>query len=100
MQFMSESVALNIAIVGATGYSGREVVRWLQHHPSAVPVLLTGSAKSLPELKRFAGHLPSDVFFPFRYGENPVDQLLEALAERQVGVVFLATEAETSIGLA
>lgn len=87
-------------MVGATGYSGRELVRWLQYHPVATPVLLTGSQKSLPELQRFASHLPSDVFFPFRHGQDAIEDLVEAVARRKVRAVFLATEAETSVALA
>lgn len=90
---------LRVAIVGATGYSGREVARWLQYHPAAKPVLLTGSQKSLPELSRFTSHLALDVFLPFRYGENFVEELLDALIQRRVDVVFLATETDTSVGL-
>ena len=94
------SDALKVAVVGATGYSGREVVRWLRRHPAAEPVLLTGSRKSLQELRRFATCLPADVFFPFRYGENPVEDFLDEIDRRKVRAVFLATEAETSIVLA
>ncbi|HEY3129044.1 MAG TPA: N-acetyl-gamma-glutamyl-phosphate reductase [Acidobacteriota bacterium] len=91
---------LRAAVIGATGYSGRELVRWLQQHPVAKPVLLTGSRKALPELRRFVCSLPADVFVPFRYGENFLEELLDVVALRKVGVVFLATEIESAVGLA
>ncbi|HEV8132657.1 MAG TPA: N-acetyl-gamma-glutamyl-phosphate reductase [Acidobacteriota bacterium] len=90
---------LRAAIIGATGYSGRELVRWLQYHPVAKPVLLTGSRKSLAELARFAPSLPADAFFPFRYGENFVEELLDAVNGKKAQVVFLATEIENAVGL-
>src|SRR5688572_28943726 len=94
---MSEN---NVAVVGATGFSGREVVRWLRNHPAARTVRLTGSPKSLVELKQFATHLPDTAFVPFRHGENALSELLDRVSERGVEAVFLATEADTSLELA
>ncbi|HEY2931214.1 MAG TPA: N-acetyl-gamma-glutamyl-phosphate reductase [Acidobacteriota bacterium] len=90
----------NVAVIGATGYSGRELVCWLQHHPQAKPVLLSGSARSLPELKRYFAALPEEIFFPFRQGETPWPELAGALKDRNVKAVFLATETDTALALA
>ena len=91
---------VKIAVIGATGYSGREVVYWLRNHPKAEVVTVTGSARTLLDLKRFASHLDEEAFFPFRHGETPVEALYEQLEARKVVAAFLATEAETSIALA
>jgi N-acetyl-gamma-glutamyl-phosphate reductase len=77
---------VRVAIVGASGYSGEELVRLLLHHPKAQLVAVTS--------RQYAGQTLASVF-P-RFASHPVSRTLrfsepnaEALA-RQADVVFLA----------
>jgi N-acetyl-gamma-glutamyl-phosphate reductase len=78
-----------IGIVGYRGYSGAELVRILQHHPSVETVLL--------EHREDAGESPS-----IRRAKDP-ERLPcdpEIIRKEQFAVVFLATPAEVSMDLA
>ncbi|WPP52405.1 N-acetyl-gamma-glutamyl-phosphate reductase [Catalinimonas niigatensis] len=73
---------LKIGIIGATGYTGSELIRILHTHPQADIRLLTSESK--------AGQKISDIY-PTLYGM--VDQLLQPMAEvknHELDVVFLA----------
>lgn len=73
---------LKIGIIGATGYTGSELVRILHNHPNAEISLITSESK--------AGQKFSDIH-PAFYGM--VDTVLKPIAEvknHQLDVVFLA----------
>src|SRR5581483_3617556 len=75
-------------IVGYRGYSGAELVRLLERHPSVTPVLLDHrDAPSAPALRRPAG--------PDRLDLSP-----QAIRDQQLAIVFLATPPEASMDLA
>lgn len=73
---------LKIGIIGATGYTGSELIRILYAHPQAEIKLLTSESK--------AGQKISEIY-PALYGV--VDQVLQPMAEvknHELDVVFLA----------
>jgi N-acetyl-gamma-glutamyl-phosphate reductase len=92
--------ALNISIVGASGYTGGELVERLLGHPHAKLVSLLGSegaggAKAEPR--------SFETLFPRlrgRVGISIVPLNPRELCDADVDVVFLATPHETSIELA
>lgn len=90
---------LSIAIVGATGYSGAELVAWLLRHPRARIVGLFGSSRRSEADKP----LRMGDLFPRLVGQidleiRPAD--LDAIAALRPDAVFLATPHEASIELA
>src|SRR5690348_4047804 len=75
-------------IVGYRGYSGAELVRLLERHPHAVPVLLEHrEADSAPSIRRRKSHAAAEL--------GP-----EVIEKEQLAVVFLATPPEVSMELA
>jgi N-acetyl-gamma-glutamyl-phosphate reductase len=84
-----------VAVVGATGYTGLELARILLRHPALPPPVFylreTNGAKCLAEL-----------FPQFRgWGEVPLRPLsVDAIASSNAGTVFLATPHEVSAELA
>src|SRR6185436_11845714 len=77
-----------VGIVGHSGYSGQELLRILEHHPSVRPVLLDHREDAAPAAIRSAGgpvHLPC----------TPQSVHSEGLA-----VIFLATAPNVSMDLA
>lgn len=88
---------LNTLIVGASGYTGAELVNYLQRHPEVNITAITVSAQS-PD----AGKLLSDLHPQLK---ARCDQVLQPLTDpvalaRQVDIVFLATAHEVSHDLA
>ena len=87
--------ARQIAVVGATGYSGLELARILLRHPALeTPVFYVRDAHGTKCL--------SERFPQFRgWGEAPLRPLaLEAITSSSAGTVFLATPHEVSSDLA
>ncbi|NLM52933.1 MAG: N-acetyl-gamma-glutamyl-phosphate reductase [Firmicutes bacterium] len=80
---------LKVAIVGATGYTGRELVHILLRHPHARPYYLTSES--------FAGQKISDVYPQFRQlCDLPLEKLdLEKVA--QCDFIFAALPHGTSV---
>jgi N-acetyl-gamma-glutamyl-phosphate reductase len=65
---------IRVAVAGATGYTGIELLRWLQGHPKVEVCRLTS--------EQYAGKRVSDVYPSFR---GPGDLRLEPLAPATVG---------------
>jgi N-acetyl-gamma-glutamyl-phosphate reductase len=94
--------AVRAAVVGASGYVGRELLTLLARHPDASAVRLISSAldgkrpfpieRTHPALR---GRL-SIPCVPLNLEGLAASEVLEALAASEVGVVFLATPHETS----
>jgi N-acetyl-gamma-glutamyl-phosphate reductase len=80
---------LRAGVVGFRGYSGAELVRILDRHPSATPVLL--------EHRQDAEHRPEPINRPVheRFPSTP-----ESVRGGRLDVVFLATPPEVSMELA
>src|SRR5690242_3883976 len=78
--------AKKIAIIGASGYSGEELVRLLLHHPHTELVTVTSrqnAGRTLAQVfSKFAGHPKSKTL---RFTEPKIE-----LLARQADVVFLA----------
>src|SRR5690242_3941450 len=76
----------NVAIIGASGYSGEELVRLLLHHPHAELVAVTSrqnAGQTLAQVfPKFASHPKSKTL---RFTEPKVE-----LVAKQAEVVFLA----------
>lgn len=83
---MSETVRTKVAIIGASGYSGEELVRLLLNHPRAELVAVTS--------RQYAGKTVAEIFPKF--ASHPTAKLLEfALPDagklaQQADVIFLA----------
>ncbi len=78
-----------VGIVGYRGYSGAELVRLAQHHPSVTPVLMEHRGDAVPvKMIRGAATLPV------------VPCTEDAVRDQQLDVVFLATPPEASMELA
>jgi N-acetyl-gamma-glutamyl-phosphate reductase len=76
-----------VGIVGYRGYSGAELVRLLERHPSVTPVLLDHrDAPAIAAMRRSTG--------PARLDLSP-----QSIRDRQLAVVFLATPPEASMEL-
>lgn len=83
---------IRAAIVGATGYTGREVHYWLSRHPSVELVSLMGSGpESVRKMVEENPDLDASLCEPFS---------LDTLAARKPDVVFLATPPEVSLQMA
>ncbi|MGL4208315.1 MAG: N-acetyl-gamma-glutamyl-phosphate reductase [Candidatus Adiutrix sp.] len=88
---------MNIGILGASGYTGVELLRLLANHPGNLTVSVVSSRKTLgmrlcdvfPELSAMANY--DDLLF-----ENPEDELLPSKAD----FFFLATPHGVAMGLA
>ncbi|MBX3360583.1 MAG: hypothetical protein KF705_03955 [Phycisphaeraceae bacterium] len=92
--------SLNISIVGASGYTGGELVERLLGHPHTRIVSLLGS-EAAPGAK--AEPRSFDALFPRLRGRVGMPILAldsRELCDAEVDVVFLATPHETSIALA
>src|SRR5215831_19488413 len=78
----------SVGIAGHSGYSGAELVRILERHPSATPVLLDHRADTNQS--------------PFLHTPTPtrIPCTAEAVAAQGLSVVFLATAPEVSMELA
>lgn len=79
----------NVGIVGFRGYSGAELVRLLDHHPAAMPVLLEHRKDSEERPQPINGRQRT------RVACSP-----EAVKSENLAVVFLATPPEVSMDLA
>lgn len=86
-----------VAVIGATGYAGAEVVSILRGHPEASISMLTGSGRTEPTTRdladlhpRFRGGVPLPLS-----GLDP-----QAIIDRGTNVVLLATPHEASAELA
>lgn len=83
---MSEINPVKVAIVGASGYSGEELVRLLLHHPHAELTAVTSrhyAGKTIAEIfPKFAGHPRAR---SVQFSEPDVNQLAKA-----AGIIFLA----------
>ncbi len=90
---------LNISIVGASGYTGGELVERLLGHPHARIVSLLGSEGSgiKGEPRSFESLFPR---LRGRVGQSITPLNVEALCESDTDVAFLATPHETSMQLA
>ena len=81
-----ETKAVHVAIVGASGYSGEELVRLLLHHPHAQLTAVTS--------RQYAGQTIAQIF-P-RYANHPKARLLRfnepnaELLTKQAQLIFLA----------
>ena len=77
-----------VGIVGYRGYSGAELIRILEHHPSVQPVLLDHRSEdgSHPPIRRSGHHV--------RLHSGP-----ESVKDEGLVVVFLATPADVSMEL-
>jgi N-acetyl-gamma-glutamyl-phosphate reductase len=96
-QATAPQAALRVAVAGATGYAGRELLRLLARHPSARVTRLMSSGRH--EKKGF----PIEHSHPQLRGkfDVPCEPLsLEGLVASEVDVVFLATPHETALELA
>lgn len=96
-QANAPQVALRVAVAGATGYAGRELLRLLARHPSARVTRLMSSGRH--EKKPF----PIEHSHPMLRGkfDVPCEPLsTEGLTTSEVDVVFLATPHETAHELA
>ena len=83
---MAAKSKLRAGVVGYSGYSGAELVKILARHPHVEPVLVDHRADAVePPLARPIERMPW----------SP-----EALVEKRLSVLFLATPAEVSIELA
>jgi N-acetyl-gamma-glutamyl-phosphate reductase len=90
---------IRVAIVGATGYAGRELVRLLERHPSASLVRLMSSGRGSSEPRPIESSHP--VLRRSASCRSRTFQPLSAtdLNASDVDVVFLATPHETSHSL-
>jgi N-acetyl-gamma-glutamyl-phosphate reductase len=84
-----------IAVVGATGYTGYELARILLRHPEAhAPVFYVREANGVKCLSQLFPQLRG-------WGEAPVRQLsLDAITQSTAGTAFLATPPEVSAEIA
>src|ERR1041384_4325409 len=82
---------VNIAILGASGYSGEELVRLLLSHPHANVACVTSrqsAGQTLGQVfPRFASHPTAK---KIKFTEPNVDTICSALGEPKSSVVFLA----------
>ncbi len=80
---MSQQTRIKVAVMGATGYTGQELVRSLVHHPAAELVAVTS--------RTYAGKRLSDVFPNLRKQVSVVcqDTNMEAVS-KEADLVFLA----------
>ena len=78
----------NVAILGASGYTGAELVRLISTHPSMQIVGLSGNSK--------AGMAMADVFPHLRHLDLPVLTTIEDMNFDGVDLVFCALPHATS----
>lgn len=78
----------NVAILGASGYTGAELVRLIATHPSLQIVGLSGNAK--------AGMAMADVFPHLRHLDLPVLTTIEEMSFDDADLVFCALPHATS----
>jgi N-acetyl-gamma-glutamyl-phosphate reductase len=86
-----------VAIVGAGGYTGAELVEILLAHPAVELVGLFASEKRAASSERFSDLFPR---FAGRVDEVLLPTEVDAIAARHAEVVFLATPHEASLELA
>ncbi|MFN8008540.1 MAG: N-acetyl-gamma-glutamyl-phosphate reductase [Terriglobia bacterium] len=92
---MSQAIKQRVAIIGASGYSGAEIVSILLKHPSVeLYTLMTAHADRQGGTPRYLSHeLPA---FLGRCNLEIEPLNLGALVERKISLVFVATPNETS----
>jgi len=101
------SGAVRVAVAGATGYAGRELIAILARHPQARIVRLMSSGRGKPQSgdgSTIPESLPIEYSHPVLRGapgSRPLEALchplnLEDLTPSDVDLVFLATPHETS----
>lgn len=78
----------NVAILGASGYTGAELIRLIAGHPSLKITGLTGNSK--------AGMIMADVFPHLRHLDLPVLTTIEELVLDDLDLVFCALPHATS----
>ncbi|HLY66189.1 MAG TPA: N-acetyl-gamma-glutamyl-phosphate reductase [Chloroflexota bacterium] len=84
---------LDVAVVGASGYGGGELLRWLSWHPHAqVRVAVSGTYVRKPVAAAFPG-LAGRVELEFR-GDDALDEV------KQCPLVFLARDNGVAMGIA
>ena len=81
---------VNVAVIGATGYGGVELIRLLKSHPQV--------RLSYLHSETYAGQKVSDVY-PHLAGVDTVLSCLDAAHAGQCDFVMLAVAADTSMGL-
>jgi len=86
---MNKNPDIQVGIIGHSGYSGSELVRILEHHPSVHPVLLDHRADGAAH-----SHIRHSTP-PHRLPFSP-----EAIKSERLAIVFLATAPEVSMELA
>jgi N-acetyl-gamma-glutamyl-phosphate reductase len=84
----------SIAIVGASGYGGTELLRLLSRHPSLHVATVAGSASAGATLRSVAPNIPDDA------GGAEVLGSVDVAALAQADVVVLGTPDEVSLELA
>ena len=80
-----ESIPLRVAIVGASGYTGAELVRLLADHPNVTIVALTGDRKAGQPLREVFPHLAQGA--AGRFPESLI--AVDAVAWDAVDIAFL-----------
>ena len=83
---------MNVSIVGATGYSGLELIRLLQHHPYAKLSSIISGSQSGEQLTHIYPHLAGII-------SSDLDRLEDFQVERlteEADLVFLATPSGVS----
>ncbi|WP_018921527.1 N-acetyl-gamma-glutamyl-phosphate reductase [Salsuginibacillus kocurii] len=80
---------MNIAVVGATGYGGIELLRLLHQHPHVSDITLFSSSQAGEALNKNYPHMNS-------IQEKTLEQLDDSLVSNQYDVVFLSTPAGVS----
>ena len=83
---MSDASTVKVAIVGASGYSGEELVHRLLHHPQAELTAVTSRNTSAKLSRRFSPALPGQGVADTLQFTEPDSVALAAAAE----IVFLA----------
>ena len=89
------SKSLKVAIIGASGYSGAELVGLLLKHPSATlnTLMTVNQERQTGKSRKYSEELPQF----YRRCDFEIEPLnLEVLLERKIDAVFMATPNETS----
>ncbi len=89
----------SVAVVGASGYGGTELLRLLDRHPALAVTQLAAASKAGAELRTLAPNIPAASGSGSIGGERVLDPVdIDALAAADL--VFLGTPDEVSLDLA